>query len=115
MPTVHVVNWNAGHDYQPAERYGELVKLTEGQVSIFATDRLLERLARGLVAFDPQQDYLLLSGNMVVNALALMLLAWRFPRLRLLVFDNRRDVYVPRTVTNAILRNLNLAQNGGGL
>ncbi len=92
MPQVFIVNYNAGHDYSTAKRHGDLVRLTEGDVNIFATDRLLTRLNQALRGATPD-DCLLLSGNVVLNSLAVALWIRRFPQIRLLIYDSRDKRY----------------------
>ncbi len=97
QPVVWLTNVNAGHDYSAAKKYGPLVPLTEGPVSPFATDRLLERVHERLAAFGPE-DYLLVSGHLLMNGVVIGYLARRFGWLRLLVFNGRTREYVPRFV-----------------
>ncbi len=101
---VFIVNRNPGHNYEGARKFGRLVAVTEGRLDIFVTDRLMIDLDAGLAGFREQEDYLLLSGNVVVNALAAMVLAWRHETVQLLVFDAKGKRYEPRLVSETILR-----------
>ena len=94
-PTVWLVNRNAGHDYSAARQYGELVPLSEGLSHPFATDRFLETIHERLAHFG-QEDYLLLSGHLLLNAVVIGYLARRFGWLRLLVLHMKSRTYVER-------------------
>lgn len=94
-PTVWLVNRNMGHDYSGASRYGELVPLTEGLAHPFATDRFLALVHERLGKF-AEEDYLLLSGHLLLNAVAVGYLARRFGWLRLLVLHMKSRTYTER-------------------
>lgn len=94
-PIVWLVNRNAGHDYSGAEKYGDLVPLTEGLAHPFATDRFLALVHERLARFG-EEDYLLLSGHLLLNAVALGYLARKFGWLRLLVLHMKSRTYVER-------------------
>jgi CTP:phosphocholine cytidylyltransferase-like protein len=69
LPNVWVVN-NSGHDFSPAYEYGEDVYyLTTGRVNIFKTNKLISEF-KGKMANFKEDDWLLLSGNAILNVLA---------------------------------------------
>lgn len=94
---VWLVNRNAGHDYSAAQKYGSLVPISEGLVYPFATDRFLERAGERLRDF-AADDFLLLSGNLLLNAVAIGYLAHRLGWLRVLVFHQPSRSYQVRFV-----------------
>lgn len=96
-PVVWLVNFNAGHDYSAAKKYGSLVPISEGLVSPFATDRFLEKVHAWFARFNAE-DFLLLSGNFLLNAVTVGYLAHRLGWLRLLVFRNIDRSYQVRFV-----------------
>lgn len=97
-PVVWLVNKNAGHDYSAAEKYGTLVPISEGQAAPFATDRFLEKVHKAMAGGYSPEDFLLLSGNLLLNAVAIGYLARRCGWLRLLVFHAQSRAYVVRFV-----------------
>lgn len=101
--TVWIVN-EAGHNYTSAERYGELKRLTQGDVNPLAVDRLAYHLARGIVKFTKADDYLLISGTPTINAVALVLWLQTHKKARLLQWNAVKQDYELATMT---LDNLN--------
>jgi len=61
---VFVLN-NTGHDFSDAERFGKLIFVTIGNVSVFNTQRLYIEVKDFLVKhnYNPEVDYILLSGS----------------------------------------------------
>lgn len=92
MAKVWIVN-EAGHDYTPAEVYGELKKLTLGDVNPLQLDRLNFHLARGIAQFTRPEDYLLISGTPVVNAVALHLWLTMHKKCNLLQWNAKKREY----------------------
>lgn len=94
---VWVVN-SSGHNFEEAEKYGTLVPLTMGRINVFNVDRLLDEFKHKLKHFG-EEDWLLLSGNVVLNVLATMVVSHKHSRVKLLVYDVARKTYVPREVS----------------
>jgi len=99
---VYIVN-KAGHDFSSAEKYGELVPVTTGNMNVFRPDRPLFQIQEVLEEFDPATDYLLLTGNVFANVLAVTsILAARFSKslaeLRFLVYDAKNQRYLHHTL-----------------
>jgi hypothetical protein len=97
--TVFISNFNEGHDYTSAEKYGKLVSLTEGTVNLFAVDRLTAQLRRDLAAFDHDQDFFLVSGHLHIAVVAAAILGADHPHFQVLLFNAKSRRYVARTVT----------------
>lgn len=107
-PIVWLVNRNTGHDYSGAEKYGELVPLTEGLAHPFATDRFLALVHERLAKYG-EKDYLLLSGHLLQNAVAVAYLARKFGWLRFLAMHMKTRTYTERFLD---LRHLNGEKEG---
>lgn len=64
---VYVVQENQNLDYTDAERFGEVVFLTNMEYRPMASSKnnvdLLNQIDDGLSKFDPEQDYVILTGN----------------------------------------------------
>lgn len=77
VPTIWVAN-DAGHSgYDKAKEIaGEdavVRPLTVGNVNTYQVDRLFWNLARGIVRYVKPEDYLILSGTIMIPAAALIL------------------------------------------
>lgn len=91
--TVYIVN-KAGHDFSNAEKYGELVPVTTGNINIARPDRDLFNISQILDNFDSSSDYLLLSGNVLANAMCVAVLAYsQKTPIQLLVYDAKSQEY----------------------
>lgn len=103
LSKVFIVN-RAGHDFSSAAKYGELVSVTTGNMNIFRPDRGLYQIQKILEEFNPEFDYLLLSGNVFTNALAVStIIAFRSRKcfsigLRFLVYDAKNHCYICHTL-----------------
>lgn len=94
MTTIYIVN-SAGHNFSEAERFGQVEVLTEGKVNIFSTERIKGELEEGLRNVG-KDDYLLLSGNVVLNVLAALIMKEKTGVINMLIYDAARKTYVPR-------------------
>jgi len=94
---VYILN-KAGHDYSGAQQWGELVAVVSGNMNVFRPDRSLFTIKEKLEKFDPEKDYLLLSGNTFGNVLSVMyimhLLKDNIKRVNLLIYDAKNVEYL---------------------
>jgi hypothetical protein len=84
---VYVTNF-AGHDYQHAERYGELVWITKGYVSFQSLDRVKYSIIEK-IKDSSAEDWLLLSGTIIINVIAATVWLAIHGQVKLLVFDKK--------------------------
>lgn len=91
-PYVYIVN-EAGHDYTSSEVYGETRRLTLGDINPLQLDRLNYHLARGIAKHTRAEDYLLVSGTPVVNAVALHLWLTMHKTCKLLQWNAKKRNY----------------------
>lgn len=91
-PRVYIVN-QAGHDFSEAQKFGDLVSITEGNINVFRPDRSLFTIKASLSTF-AENDYLLLSGNTFGNALAAIQVASQVDMLNVLVYDAKNQKYL---------------------
>jgi len=89
MPRVYVVN-TSGHDISDAERYGELVVMTEGTVDKFNITIMLRAFNEHL-AYSTSDDFILVSGPTVMNCIACAMFAAKHGCLNLLLWRYERD------------------------
>lgn len=91
MSKVWVVNF-AGHDYRKAEKYGEVVSVTSGYVSMGSLDRVLFDVIDKLKN-SSADDWLLPSGLIAVNLVAAAVWLRMHGGLRMLLWDRKYDTY----------------------
>ena len=83
---------------ESAEAYGEVTHAYPEGVSPFNTDCLTDKLFATVEDFEPDSDFIAMTGNNVVLALAVALTLSSYGRVRLLIFDARTSKYVERTI-----------------
>ena len=94
-----------GHNYDPAKEFGTLVSLTSGTVNHFNVDRLAMTMATTISGAD-KEDYLLISGAPMINAIALFLWLRRFKKAKTLQFSIKEEQYIPRVLYDSTLTEL---------
>ncbi len=92
MPKVFICN-RGGHNYSKAEKFGELIYVTEGTLNRFATSTLYRAFIDAMKESSPN-DYFLVTSMNVVNAIGAAVFARKHGKLNLLLF--REGEYVPR-------------------
>lgn len=112
-PRVFVANF-AGHDYMPAEQYGELVFITKGFISFQSLDRVKYQVAL-VVSKSHKDDWLALSGTNIVNVLAAVLWFSMHGVVKVLNFDKNtgkyREIVLESAANNKLIE---LIQSDGG-
>jgi hypothetical protein len=98
VATVWIVN-EAGHPYDDAKRFGELRALTRGHVNTLRVDRVMYDLAIGIGRYASEEDYLLISGTPMLNALALALWMIRFKEAKILQWYASQKKYQLNTIS----------------
>ena len=93
MPTkVFIVN-KSSHDFQPAEKYGEVVFLSEGSMNRYATNSMVRQFTDAMENSSPG-DYIVPCSLNVMNSIACAIFAHRHGRLNLLLFKD--GIYIER-------------------
>lgn len=96
---VWIVN-SSGHDFDDAKKFSEeLIPLTHGRVNIFNVERLVEEFKGKMSSFG-ENDWLLLSGNAVLNVIASTIAMELHGKVNLLIYDVIQKEYVPREITS---------------
>lgn len=98
--TVYVTQEAEGLDYSTAEQYGQVVFLTRHDfVNVrgsLANEALISELNRKLRGFNPETDWIVVSGSPYVAAAVLLLLGLaRHRQVKFLRWDNRDYLYRP--------------------
>jgi hypothetical protein len=92
MNKVYVVN-KTGHDFSDAERFGELVFLSEGYMNRYATNNIIRQFQEVMSESGPK-DYIVTCSLNVMNSIACAVFAHKHGTLNLLLFKN--GVYIER-------------------
>jgi hypothetical protein len=69
-----LVTNHSGYPYEAAEKFGEIIFMTNGYIKLDDLDKIRSKLVQ-FIAQTEATDYLVLSGNNVLCALAV--LAWK--------------------------------------
>ena len=94
---VWIVN-SSGHNFDAAKTYGELIPLSVGRVNVFNVERLLREF-KGSLKNSSRNDWVLLSGNTVLNVLAVSIVLAKHGEVKLLIYDVIKKEYVPRELS----------------
>lgn len=93
IPTkVFIINKGA-HDHSAARKYGEIVYLSKGTLSKYATGRMFRQFT-AVLANSTEDDYILLTSLTVMCVIACAIFALKHERLNLLLYKD--DSYVVR-------------------
>jgi len=90
MKKVFVIN-DSGHDMSDAQRYGELVVLTAGEIKKYHLTWLYRKFIERFEGCS-QDDYILISGPVVANCVACSIFAVKHKRLNLLLFTGEKYI-----------------------
>jgi hypothetical protein len=97
MSKVYVVNYS-GHNIEASLSYGKSIYLTQNSVNIFCTDRIKEEFHKDLRSFNYKEDYILLSGSIILNILAVLEALRVGPRVNVLIYNFKTSKYIVRTI-----------------
>lgn len=89
---VFIVN-RSSHDFAPAERYGEIVFLSEGSMNRYATNSMF-RAFKEKMKDSTDRDYIVPCSLNVMNSIACAIFARKHNRLNLLLFKD--GIYIER-------------------
>jgi len=92
MPNVYIVN-KSNHDFSPAEKYGELVFLSEGPMNRYSTNNMF-RIFKEKMESSSDYDYIVPCSLNVMNSIACAIFAHKHGKLNLLLFKG--GVYIER-------------------
>ena len=101
MATVYIVN-KGGHDHIDAERFGNLLFLSEGAINRYSTGNIYRKFVSVLDNSLPG-DYILITGLSVMSSIACSIFARKHGRLNLLLYKTSHDdivgnYYIERTL-----------------
>ncbi len=98
-PRVFVTQ-ESPHDFSRAEEFGELVFLSHQDLNNIKgslhNEDVLSKIRGKLIAFDPDRDWLVITGSPYITAATFMILGNKRVRtVKVLRWDNRDFVYRP--------------------
>jgi len=99
MPKVYIIN-NSGHDYSPAEQYGELVFLSSGKVHPYESNTHYRDFAEKMKDAT-SEDFILITSLASMNAIAGWILGTLNLPLQMLIFKDGE--YVVRKLMPTLL------------
>lgn len=88
--------------YADALKYGDLTFLIKPNqfIDFYNLDEAIAWLNETLLnGYDPRYDHVLLTGNVMINALAVTSLMNKFNNVNVLLFDGRHNKYLQRVLT----------------
>lgn len=94
MPLVYVPN-RGPHDYSDAERFGELIYCSDGNLDKFDTAQMYRLLTEAMIDSEPE-DYILIGSLTSLCCTACSIFAAKHWRINLLL--HRHDGYQARTL-----------------
>lgn len=94
---IYVLN-KGYHNYSEADKFGSSIYVTEGPVPVFKQDKLVHMLKETFECFNQTDDYVLLSGPVILSVLSIAMLLKRFEFVNILLFDAKRQSYVVRQI-----------------
>ncbi len=104
QPIVWLAN-EGGHDYRTAEKFGRIMPITTGSINPFSPDRLMVLISHRLQVASAD-DFLVISGSPLLNALIVAMWLRRFDHLNLLLWSHRDSEYKLVTVQAATVDRL---------
>ena len=100
MPKVYIVN-RGGHNHNDAERFGELIFMSQGTINRYAVSQMYRQFVEHL-SKSSSDDYILITGLSVMASIACSIFARIHGRLNLLLFKSSQSGeegrYVERTI-----------------
>ena len=99
MSKVLIVNRGC-HDYEKAKEFGDLVVMSDGQFSRFATGKIFRQFQH-FISQSQSEDFILVSGLTIMTAIATAMMAVRHGKVNLLLHNQnpgQEEVYVKRTI-----------------
>jgi len=87
------------HDFSAAEKFGDLVFLSEGNISKYKTSRIYRNFIEKLKE-SKEDDYLMISGLTILNIIASLIMYSLHGKVNLLMFKGTRKekYYIERVI-----------------
>ena len=89
---VFIVN-KSSHDFKPAEKYGEVIFLSEGSMNRYSTNSMIRQFS-DVMENSSKNDYIVPCSLNVMNSIACAIFAHKHGCLNLLLFKD--GLYIER-------------------
>lgn len=103
MPRVLITN-HSGHDHSAAERFGELVYMTCGELNRYDTNNMYRSMSATIELSKPD-DYILLTSLTSLCSIACSMFAYKHGCLNLLIWKGRNYVERRQMLGELLTRN----------
>ncbi len=81
-----------GHDYRKAKNFGKIISYSRQPVNIFS-HKELDNFSNWLNENVKQEDFLLFSGNILLNCIAFNFMVSKFGRIKYLTYNQKSRNY----------------------
>ncbi len=99
MSRVFVTNDHKQMDFSSAEKFGDIVRVSDGRINIHHTNNLVKLIEVATKDFNPAEDYILIAGNQVVSSITMAIIAaTHLLPLKVLLWDWNQKVYLERAI-----------------
>ncbi len=99
MSKVYLVEPYTKFNLRTAEAFGELTYLSPNRLDPFDPGNAVYHILVGLKNFNPEEDYLCITGNVVAVAYMVAVALEKFKTLNILVFDATNSNYRERVLS----------------
>jgi hypothetical protein len=93
MPKVYIPNTGAKHDFTGAEKYGDLVIVSDGYLGPFKTGYMM-RLWDKALKYSTPDDYILICSLPVLCSIGAAMFAAKHKRVNFLQYRMHLDKYI---------------------
>lgn len=97
---VFLVEPNQRYDLSALNDYGPIEYVSKRYMNPFDINNTLAKIKEGLKRFNPTEDYLCLTGNLLSISMMMMIAYSKFKVFKILVFDARTSNYRERVINN---------------
>jgi hypothetical protein len=112
-PRVFVVNDAFKYNFDKAEKFGNIIPLTRGNLNVFNPDRLIWDFREKLTSFT-KSDYILLSGHAIACMFAINEALRVVEEVEVLIYGAQRNDYQSVTLKRKYWEFLQEGTNGSG-
>ena len=103
MPNVYIINRGSGHTFENAKKFGQLVYMSNGPMSKYATGKMFRTFFSALRESNPD-DMILQTSLTTMNVIACCIFSKLHGHVNLLIYKN--DDYIKRTIVFSDIEDL---------
>lgn len=91
---------NNRYNFDSAETYGDLIYLSDVSLNPFESSKAIGLFSKRLdeIDFDPDSDIICLTGQTIIISLLMSVVAVKYNKFKVLMFDARVSAYKERTI-----------------